>query len=185
MSRTNIRRWCLALGLLAVPAVLHAQASDSAARKTKQREVICRDGTTGIGAQGCASHGGVDAVTTNASQTGRASHDPVETGQVDTTPKPSGQAGPPPSTGASNAGTGYTGTANQGTSSTGPSSPATSSTGASNPGTSSTGASSTGTSSTGTGASINPDNSRPDPWSKSWPSAWPGDSSRAPGDSLR
>src|SRR5215471_8852748 len=104
MSRTNIRRWCVALGLLAVPAALHAQTSGNAAPKTKQREVICRDGTTGIGAQGCASHGGVDAVTTNASQTGRASHDPVDTGEVDTAPKPSGQAASPPSPGTSNPG---------------------------------------------------------------------------------
>jgi len=110
MSRTDLPRWSLTLALLVVPASLQAQAStlDSAAAsaaKTKQPEVICRDGTS-ASAQDCASHGGVDAVTTNASRTGRADHTPVETGEVDTTAKPSGQpAPPPPSAGASNPGT--------------------------------------------------------------------------------
>ena len=85
MSRTDLPRWSLTLALLIVPASLQAQASTldsaaaSAARKTKQPEVICRDGTSGS-AQDCASHGGVDAVTTNASRSGRADRTPVETG---------------------------------------------------------------------------------------------------------
>jgi len=117
MSRTDLPRWSLTLALLVVPASLQAQASTldsaaaSAARKTKQPEVICRDGTS-ASAQDCASHGGVDAVTTNASRTGRADHTPVETGQVDTAPKPSGQPAPPPNSG--------TGTSNPATTSSKP-----------------------------------------------------------------
>ena len=105
MSRADLLRWPLAVALLLAPAALHAQ--DSAATKSapKGRDaaataaVVCRDGTAGAGAQGCASHGGVDAVTTNAARTGRVDPHPVETGQADPTMSPSGQAGMPADTG--------------------------------------------------------------------------------------
>jgi len=109
MSRTDLPRWSLALALLLVPAALHAQApkGDSAATKaapkpragTASTAVICRDGTSGPDNQSCASHGGVDAVTTNASRTGRVESHPIETGQADPTVSPSGQFGMPADTG--------------------------------------------------------------------------------------
>jgi hypothetical protein len=95
MNRTVLTPWALAVVLLVAPTALQAQGqgSDStannSAKKAREAEVICRDGTTGPGAQGCANHGGVDAVTTGASQTGRVEH-PVETGAVDSTRNPSG-----------------------------------------------------------------------------------------------
>ena len=98
MSRTDLTPWALAVVLLVAPTALQAQGqgsdstANSSAKKAREAEVICRDGTAGAGAQGCANHGGVDAVTTGASQTGRVEH-PVETGAVDGTPNPSG--GPP------------------------------------------------------------------------------------------
>jgi hypothetical protein len=108
MSRTDLR-WSLAVALLVAPAALQAQAptGDSAATKSAKKgrdpaataAVVCRDGTAGAGAQGCASHGGVDAVTTNAGRTGRVEPHPVETGQTDPRMSPSGQTGMPRDTG--------------------------------------------------------------------------------------
>lgn len=109
MTRADLSRWSLTVALLVTPAALQAQAptSDSAkASSTKKAkdsgasaEVVCRDGTAGAGAQGCASHGGVDAVTTNAGRTGRVEHHPTETGQTDPTMGPSSQTGMPADTG--------------------------------------------------------------------------------------
>jgi len=95
MSRMDLPRWSLALALLLVPAALHAQdttkhgGKDSAATipalkppAAAKTVVICRDGTSGADSQSCASHGGVDEVTTNASRTGRVDPHGVETGQA-------------------------------------------------------------------------------------------------------
>jgi len=101
MCGTDISRWSLVVALFLAPAALQAQAPtlDSAKTGSTKKaqdsgataEVVCRDGTAGPGAQGCASHGGVDAVTTNAARTGRVERHPTNS--------PSGQAGMPADTG--------------------------------------------------------------------------------------
>jgi hypothetical protein len=99
MCGTDMPRWSLVVALFLAPAALQAQAPAKQAHDSgATAEVVCRDGTVGAGAQGCASHGGVDAVTTNAGRTGRVEHHPTETGQTDPT-SPSGQAGMPADTG--------------------------------------------------------------------------------------
>lgn len=95
MTRTDLSWLPLALVLLVVPAALQAQAPTSdSTKKAKDAgatsAVVCRDGTAGAGAQGCASHGGVDAVTTNASRNGRVDSHPVESGQTDPMGLPGG-----------------------------------------------------------------------------------------------
>jgi len=102
MRGIDISRWSLTVALFLAPAALQAQAPtlDSAKTSSTKKaqdsgataEVVCRDGTAGAGAQGCASHGGVDAVTTSAGRTGRVEPHPTETGQTEPT-SPSGQAG--------------------------------------------------------------------------------------------
>jgi len=95
MTRTDLSWLPLALVLLVAPAALHAQAQTSdSAKKAKDPSptsaVVCRDGTAGAGVQGCAGHGGVDAVTTNASRNGRVDSHPVESGQTDPMGLPGG-----------------------------------------------------------------------------------------------
>lgn len=104
MSRTDLPRWSLALALLVAPTALRAQnptLPDSGAKSSTTKpqdsaateQVICKDGTAGVGAQGCANHGGVDAFTTNASRTGRVDIHPPDSGGADQTMNPSGHTG--------------------------------------------------------------------------------------------
>jgi hypothetical protein len=98
MTRADLSRWSLTVALLVTPAALQAQAPDSDSATTSSTKkapdpaataaVVCRDGTAGAGAQSCAGHGGVDAVTTNAARTGRVERHPI-----------SGQGGMPADTG--------------------------------------------------------------------------------------
>jgi hypothetical protein len=84
---------------LLAPAALQAQGGG----------VVCKDGSNGSTAAACASHGGMDSVSTAAAQKARGG---VETGQIDTTKgagmakdttlkaKPGVQTGPSADTGA-------------------------------------------------------------------------------------
>jgi len=83
MSKMHLPAWPLVLAALLTPAALQAQAGT----------VVCKDGSNGSNASACASHGGVDSVSTTAAQKARGAAPGVETGQVDTAAKDTGQAG--------------------------------------------------------------------------------------------
>jgi hypothetical protein len=82
MKKVHLPRWPVVLATLLAPAALQAQAAT----------VVCKDGSNGPNASACASHGGVDSVSTTAAQKARGAAG-VETGQVDTTARDTGQAG--------------------------------------------------------------------------------------------
>jgi hypothetical protein len=71
MKPIAIPKWPLIVAALLVPAALQAQAG----------QVVCKDGSNGSNVAACASHGGVDSVSTAAAKKARGG---VETGQLDT-----------------------------------------------------------------------------------------------------
>jgi hypothetical protein len=71
MKQIAIPKWPLVVAALLAPAGLQAQAG----------EVVCKDGSNGSSVAACASHGGVDSVSTAAARKARGG---VETGQIDT-----------------------------------------------------------------------------------------------------
>jgi len=73
MKPIAIPKWPLIVAALLVPAALQAQAG----------QVVCKDGSNGSSVTACASHGGVDSVSTAAAKKARGQSG-VETGQVDT-----------------------------------------------------------------------------------------------------
>ena len=83
MNRIHIPPWSLVVAALLAPAALQAQAAT----------VACKDGSNGSNAAACAQHGGVDSVSTTATQKARGQARNVETGQVDTAAKDTGQTG--------------------------------------------------------------------------------------------